>query len=711
MKLLTKCTTLMLAAFLAGCSEETQHAGGNQPEPGGTDDAGHREVLLTLKNKLALKQVATKAETIATADENAIETLDVYVFASESEAGDNYTLLQRFAYRAEAEATLPVGAEELQLAVDGDNGETTTGLLKVKKGLFVKLYCIANNTMLVDPASGDGTPLTDAAFTPLVLSEADGNNPTKIVAPGQPSESIFKTYHTALLSATVPGDTLCTPLAMSGAQTTPLDLTDFGSSARVQAGFKLTRLAARFDIVNNAETSRFTIQSVSMGNGRRGATFFPIRIYGTVPEAATGELITCPSRTFSGEKANKGMQIGAFYSYPSPKNDHGFLTLKGLYRINKTESKEVSYQIPFTQQGADGSSSFLEINNNHRYTIGITEADDYHLDFTLTVADWADDGSIDEYKPEDGSGELNVTIPPAFDGDTQYDPDTRVVSMSLKENSTIDVNISTNSALTIQKTYVGGLEAQQYDWLDISEPTTKAAVKDYSYAFAVKDGYTGGRYPRVVVRFTNIMDGSESILFVEAIAAPQIDETMQDTENHNKLDVIKKTVSMYRANKSSILINVTSPDGSTIKSQPEWLDMEVVANNASVTTYKFTLKDSYRDTEIAGNKGSVIFQNSKQKDLETEITFNLLDAKIIAENKSVTAANSGSISIPVKSPFGVTAKVYSWGSGSQWFSITTNSLDGNGSIVITQLDNSSTIMKPATIRLTNKLTGAPLIRI
>ena len=33
MKLLTKCTTLMLAAFLAGCSEETQHAGGNQPEP------------------------------------------------------------------------------------------------------------------------------------------------------------------------------------------------------------------------------------------------------------------------------------------------------------------------------------------------------------------------------------------------------------------------------------------------------------------------------------------------------------------------------------------------------------------------------------------------------------------------------------------------------------------------------------------------------
>ena len=66
------------------------------------------------------------------------------------------------------------------------------------------------------------------------------------------------------------------------------------------------------------------------------------------------------------------------------------------------------------QTGIDGSSSFLEINNNHRYTIGITEADDYHLDFTLTVADWADDGNIDEYKPEDGSGELDVAIPGGF---------------------------------------------------------------------------------------------------------------------------------------------------------------------------------------------------------------------------------------------------------------------------------------------------------
>ena len=37
---------------------------------------------------------------------------------------------------------------------------------------------------------------------------------------------------------------------MAGAYTTPVDLTGFDNSARLQIGFKLTRLAARFDIDN-----------------------------------------------------------------------------------------------------------------------------------------------------------------------------------------------------------------------------------------------------------------------------------------------------------------------------------------------------------------------------------------------------------------------------------------------------------------------------
>ena len=133
-----------------------------------------------------------------------------------------------------------------------------------------------------------------------------------------------------------------------------------------------------------------------------------------MPEAKPDELITTPERRFYGENANKGIQAGAFYSYPSPLKDKGFLILKGMYKINESESKEVSYQIPFTQQAADGNQTFLEIANNHRYTIAITAADEYHLDCTLYVADWTDDGSIDDFKPDQDSGEIDVTIPAEF---------------------------------------------------------------------------------------------------------------------------------------------------------------------------------------------------------------------------------------------------------------------------------------------------------
>ncbi|MBS1321519.1 MAG: hypothetical protein HP046_16870, partial [Parabacteroides sp.] len=124
------------------------------------------------------------------------------------------------------------------------------------------------------------------------------------------------TWHTHLLTSTVQADTLATPLAMTGALTTPLDLTDFGSAARVQAGIRLTRLVARYDIINEAGTSRFIIETVSMGNARRGSGLFPIRPYGDMPEAKPDELITTPERRFYGENANKGIQAGAFYSYP-----------------------------------------------------------------------------------------------------------------------------------------------------------------------------------------------------------------------------------------------------------------------------------------------------------------------------------------------------------------------------------------------------------
>lgn len=717
-----------LFVLLGSCTEEVQQK--EQPVPeGGKDAATRQEVMLNLKNKLVLDREKTKGETIATAEENAISALDVYVFASETENGD-YSFMERFAYRNTPDAVLPAGASELQLTPTDADAKETTGLLKVKKGLFVKLYCIANNTTLVDPAH-EGQPVDDAAFVPLELSTTDDNK-TTVKTPGAPLETTFATWHTHLLTSTVQADTLATPLAMTGALTTPLDLTDFGSAARVQAGIRLTRLVTRYDIINEAGSSRFTIETVSMGNARRGSDLFPIRPYGDMPEAKPDELITTPERRFYGENANKGIQAGAFYSYPSPLKDKGFLILKGMYKINESESKEVSYRIPFTQQAADGNQTFLEIANNHRYTIAITAADEYHLDWTLYVADWTDDGSIDDFKPDQDSGEIDVTIPAEFTDDTKYDPDTRSVSMSLKPGSQFDVTTTATANLTVYKKYVGGIDAQQYDWLEISKPavSTKAASMNYNYTFSLKENYTLGRYPRAVLRFTNTMNGSETTFFVEAVSVPQADGTPQVGDNNpNSFDAENKLVNLYRITGSNAHVRITCPSGSEVESKPDWLDVAVYKQSGAETTYSFTLND--RDvTGVTDDKGTVVFYNKKANDLKTDIVVQLLDATLKPDftypslndgknsyeapagdtpgNINMQISDNNEFSIGCKSMLGIEIGL-DFDGGSEWLKVkgapVTKTLSENTQLTFF-LDNAKLGgAKKATVTLKNKIGG------
>jgi len=627
-KFITGC--LAAALLLGSCTKETEQKGTDPVTPE-TDNA-RREVMMTLKNKLAVTPVSTKAGTpIATAAENAISTLDVYVFGATQENGD-YTFLERFAYRADANDKLPQGATELQLNTTDAEGKETTGLLKLKRGLFVKLYCIANDTTLVDPATAK--EIKPADFTPITFTENEDGNP-QLATEGTPLESTFTTWHTRLLAANAEADTLVTPLAMAGAYTTPVDLTAFDNAARIQVGFRLTRLAARFDIDNKAGISRFTIETVSMGNGRRGSGFFPIRVYGDLPEAKADQLITYPVHALYGENANNGTQTGAFYAYPSSKEDKAYLILKGKYKVNETEMKDVSYQIPFMQQTADGNTVWFDIANNHRYTVAIKKADTYHLDANIQVADWADDGNI-EYTPDNGNREFEFDIPASFEGETVYDKETRTVSMSLKDDSEFDLTVGTTSLLTLQKTYVGGLAAQQYDWLEIEEAPTKrqskAALTGYVYTFRRKADYDKTLFPRAVIRFTNGMDGSETVLFVEpVIAAPQIMATEQEINNHNTLDAETRTVSLYRVLDSHAKVKVTCPHGISIVDQPEWLDVTTVEAAASFSLFRFALKNKDRDIEIAENKGTVTFQNAQDPTAQTVLTINLKDASVEAD--------------------------------------------------------------------------------
>ena len=573
---------LLAAVLLASCTAESDKT--NRASEDGTGNANKREILLSFKNKLIVK--TTKATT----------KTDVPI-ATEAE-DDIYTFRERFSYHQDG-SVLPAGAKELNLMPSTDNA-TTTALLELQKGLFVRLYCIANQTELINPAG-------NVVFDPLTYDTATG-----VLTDGIPSEEQFQKFHSPLLTDASPA--LGLPLPMAGAQITPIDLTDFGSSARVQVGFKLTRTMARFDVNNKETDSKFHLESISMGNGRKGTTFFPIQVYGNAV-ATDGELITYPTCAFEGDKANEGLQVSAFYSYPSPLEDKGYLILNGTYQVNKTEKKEVTYQIPFIRQTADGGSVELEINNNHRYTIGITKADEYHLDFTLEVDEWDEGGNIDDYNPNAGTDGGGVTLdtPDTFKDKTTYDTDTRTVTMAMEAGSNFDLKVNSNTALTIQKTYEGGLNAQQYDWLEVEAPVeiaTKATASGFRYNFSLKAGYDKKQYPKAILRFTDAMSGDETVVFVTSDFQSPILSS----------DVSVALAANADENIPSVTITGNCVGGSIIKG-PEWLTYEQTecpTDDFSYTVKLVPSKEGFPTTVPTNQTIQII--NSLADDRKTPVT-------------------------------------------------------------------------------------------
>ena len=720
---------LMGSLLLHSCSGETQLDGENGIPEG--KDPLRQEVLLNINNKLVLHKTATRD--IATAEENAISTLDVYVFGSPTEDG-TYTFQERFAYRENTD-DLPADAKELILNA-GATDNVSTGLLSLHRGLFVKLYCIANDTK---PMNADGTEVEADDFTPITFTTGG----SIMEREGSPTEADFLKYHTRLLI----GDILNTPLTMSGAQTLPLDLTDASVGTRLQVNFKLTRLAARFDVVNKADESRFTIESISMGNTRRGAGYFPIVTCGAHP-AADGDLTTTTDKPFMGDNANTGTQTGAFYCYPSMQEDEGFLMLKGHYKVNETETKEVSYRIPFRQKGVDGQETYLDINNNHRYTIGITKADELRLEFTLNVADWADDGNIDDYEPDNKPGEITVSIPTAFqDRSTAIlDPDRNVytVSMSLDTGSSFDMTVGSSSP-GIKIVYAGGPSAQKNNWLVCNPKTTTRISSGSDYTFSIKEDYTG-LFPRATVRVYDVLSGMENILYVDAVAVPQPLTTTQPekapngtSDNPNSFDVTTATATLYRITNSSTQVSFLCPDNMEVVGKPGWIDVSDVVKNGTKNTYTLTLNDrdvvlpsttsNTRTVETTDN--AVIFANSKNKEkLRIPIAIVLKDAPVTplftalgGNNNSYTeptesnlgkitmsVASGNTCTVPVTSMDGVTVE-FDFGSNPEWLTsevkTTGTSAGSNQQNVIFKLVNANLPnAKDVTVTLKNKIGGA-----
>ena len=629
---------VILSCLAAGCTSEVETIGGTPetPENPQANDPNRRSVVISLQNKLILvngtpESRAITRDGIAEEDENRIESFDIYAFGSDKEEGP-YTFQERFAYRSDA-GTLPAGASPLELKADEAAGKVNV-VFYPRKGLFTKFYCVANQTEMDDAAGNIYTNYTPLQQSSQPQSSVPGD---MVTSSGTPTESDFVKLNTPLLNSTgFNADILLAPLPMSGANSQPTDLREYSMGTYVRLNVSLTRAVARFDIVNDATKSHFTITDISMGNGRQGVTLFPIRPTGDVP-ATNGQLITYPYRLFDGLNANAGTTTKAFYCYPCNVIDAGYLILKGSYAVNLTdEKKEVSYRIPF-ERVTDGNGTRIEINHNHRYTVQITEADPFELTANIRLVDWETGDYIDDYEPENGLETVIVAdLLPATE--TTYDINTGIVTLALKTGSSFTATTGSNAGVEAQLNYYGNNTAD--NWLKLEEipvtTTRTGATQKVKYKVTLNENYTGDNYPRGILCLMDKAGGGEEVILIDidaTLSAPIVKPTgaAMSPDGVNNWNVVDNTLYLVQTVSSKIstgTIVVTSVGGSKIEI-PADAGITVSPASSPHTTQEYTFRWAGTDaTDLTEKEVTVTLRNYSAEMKTGNITVKLLPNRI-----------------------------------------------------------------------------------
>lgn len=617
---------LLAMTMLACSSEQILPDDEGKDDPTVVTEPDRREVQLKFDNRLTVKTAATRAdEAIATEAENHVTSLDIYVFGSDKEEGP-YTFQERFAYREDGSAV--AGATKISLKSDGETSAVAT--LRPKKGLFSKFYCVANQTRLM---KADGTQYD--AFDPLEQS-SPGMGYNVVTKAGMPTEADFLRLTTPLIDTDPakvddPDNKLLTPLPMVGAYNPALDLREISMSSRTRINMTLSRIVARFDIVNDAAKSHFTITHISMGKGRRGVTMFPVQPVSDVDPDKS--LITYPDCEFKGDNINVGTQTGAFYSYPSPIEDKGYLIIKGKYALNMTDTpKDVSYPVAFEQQ-TEGTGGFIEVKHNHRYTVRITDADPFKLNVNITVSEW-DDGEDLPYGPEN---ELKVEKAEPK-GTTVLNVGDKKATLSLTETGDAGgfvVTASSNAEIQATVVYPG---FGNCNWLRTEvEPvtaTTRGFSGQYTCKVTVDADYvaaatTNYLFPRALVMISSKAGREEVQYEVTGVLAKPTMATSAPAPACNAYDDASKTLSLYTVGTgtSSIKLSASAKGGTKLADVPAWISVSAgattVADNVATTEYTLTLdpaKPGFPTTLPAANAAVIKVRNLSDLTQEESVT-------------------------------------------------------------------------------------------
>lgn len=332
---------VLAALALAACTDD--HLERVNP----TDD-GDRKITFVFPG---VAKGSTTYATEGSADENKIETLDIYVFTEHPNSAENPKPMV-------LEEVLQNGDPQKGYFELTNSGDDKVATITVPAGNKKHFFFIANGRTFYNPQKFRLLETTVTDFTKV----NNGMSNSHIICPLQ-----------------MTADVLVDDIEQNNI--TSLDVT-------------LTRRMARFDIKNDSEDSGFIIDEILINNACGSVT-----VFASSTPLASATLHNLPPIDFSiYPDANHGVSSSVFYLYPTiaayMADPDKVLNFQLVGRSTTNGTPQV---YPVKVQKPDGSD--LSIDANHLYTIHILNMGIGYINATLMVDDWTHDPDNDVNNP------------------------------------------------------------------------------------------------------------------------------------------------------------------------------------------------------------------------------------------------------------------------------------------------------------------------
>ena len=657
--------SLMLFLALAGlgtsCSDDETQGGGTSSIAGRSE----LQIVFSGSGESQSYDKPTKAtKAIATAKENQIDDLQIYLFAAASEGGPYYyleTWQDGTAFDPEDKDGAGKAKTNFKKTESGTGWKASLYPNELPGVPYIKLFCVANKNVAGVLASDgatvsqttdehfyqeDGTAKILETLTPVTT--ADKGDGTYDVTAGTTETDFIASFTKAL--GTAANGVISTPLLMTGQGKTKIS----GNVSKVD--IDLTRVAARFDIDNTTSKSNLTIKKVTLAQGRKTAPLWNAPL--TKVEKAdlgTSGLIAQKYETVDFEKlegANQGVTESSIYVYPTLATDESFLILEGTYKSPVNSSQvEVTYHVPITRTPEGGDKGeYIAINANNRYCLRITDVTLSNVYGTFDVVDWTSAGGI-TIRPDNDA--------PVFDAAVAFDPTSANKPTDLNaanpDATTFDYEVTGDTdgagsfsltmaatgAVRCEKETMSATKAGETDWLTITSDKTEE--RDGVWYTTFKFEYTNsiGQQP-VAVHFINETASYDPALwttinFYGPKAVPSFALATAGNSKGNLAnadDPKAPTATIYSVNGSYVTFDITSIEGVEVDALTGY-KAEKVATNGFVHTFKVSV-----DAEATADGGNMVFKNAGDPTKTTTLTITKADPSLSVEKS--TDANSAS---------------------------------------------------------------------